>query len=104
MASPTPSEMRPNGLPPVTIMAAAVVAGLLVVGTVLALARSQPWLGLALEVPAMRVTKAEGPATEVLLGTVVKEITGGGESMELEPLDLVTEPDGAMGDYATYRR
>lgn len=95
-------------LPPVTIMAAALLIGLTVAVGVTYLALDQPWLGLQLSGDetgkAVIVRRAEGPALAIPAGTILTEIAGGGDSLVLEPLDVVAEPDGAMGTYATYRR
>ncbi len=104
-SSPSPLR-RPGGLPPAAVMSAAVVAGLAVVGLVLMLAHRQPWLGLALK-PAdgggAVVAASSGPASGIKPGTVSTAVSGSSGTVRLRALDLVAEPDGAMGDYETYR-
>jgi signal transduction histidine kinase len=94
-------------LPPVTILAVAVVLGLAVVASVLMLALAQPWLGLKFAVGkdgTPVVVGASGPGKTVPLGTQAAEIRGGADAMTLEPLDLMIEPDGVIEDYDTYRQ
>ena len=79
-----------------------------VAGAVLAMQR--PWLGLELKPAAEGVgvvvaqAAATGPAADLPPGTRVVEVEGGEDRMELTAFDLTAEPDGAMGDYVTYRR
>ena len=95
-------------LPPITILMMAVALGVAVVVIVTLLAQQRPWLGLSL-VPAADdsgavVNKSRGPSAGVPEGAIISKMTNGREEIELSPLDLTVEPDGAMGDYATYRR
>jgi signal transduction histidine kinase len=104
----TPSPSQPGiRLPPVTILAGAIVLGLALVASVLMLALAQPWLGLEFTVGkdgTAVVVSASGPGKDVPLGTQVAKITGGADAMALEPLDLTIEPDGVIEDYDTYRQ
>jgi signal transduction histidine kinase len=50
------------------------------------------------------VSNSKGPAAAIPHGTVLAAIENDHDRVELTPFDLTTEPDGAMGDYATYRR
>ncbi len=95
----------PFRLPPVPFLALALALGLAVAVVSTWLALQPGWLGLRLRwtEEGARVERAVGPAAEVPVGTVVTEIEGGGERLEFEALDFVTEPDGMMGDYGTYR-
>ncbi|QTN31454.1 hypothetical protein HZ994_03625 [Akkermansiaceae bacterium] len=95
-------------LSPITVLAAAVGIGLAVCATVVWLAQHQPWLGIKLAPTAdgrgAVVVSSEGPGSALPAGTVVLELSDSADSMVLEKLDLVVEPDGMMGDYGTYRR
>ena len=97
--------MRLNAAPSLLLALAALVAAFIAFGAIYA-ALSQPWTGLALGVQGERVvaTSARGPAAGLPRGVEVEGLSGGGQDVRLEPLDLAPEPDGAMGDYATYRR
>ena len=99
---------RSTRVPPVTILAASAVVGLVVAVVVTALALGRPWLGLSLvatvDGKGAVVEKAVGPSAEIPLGTVIFSVSGGGDSLEFEPKDFTVEPDGMMGDYGTYRR
>lgn len=97
---------RSGGLPPVAVMSAAMAVGLAVMGMVLAIAHRQPWLGLALRPAAdgvVVVAGSSGPGAGIAPGTRIGAVSGNGETIRLRALDLVAEPDGAMGDYETYR-
>jgi len=99
-----------NGSPlriaPLPLLALAVVLGLTVVVTVVVLAQKRPWLGIDLKPSSegVRVVAAEGPAAAIPPGTVLKSVENAEEQLELTAFDLTTEPDGAMGSYANYRR
>ena len=97
--------MRFNAAPSLLLALAALVAAFIAFGAIYA-ALSQPWTGLALGVQGERVvaTSARGPAAGLPRGVEVEGLSGGGQDVRLEPLDLAPEPDGAMGDYATYGR
>lgn len=97
--------MRLKAAPSLILSFAALIAAIVAFGTINA-ALVQPWTGLTLAPQGERVVviAATGPATGLPRGAVVEGISGGGQGLRLEPLDLVPEPDGAMGDYATYRR
>ncbi len=75
------------GIPPMTTITAAIVVGLAVAALVTVLALRQPWLGLR-----------DGSLSSWA------SISDGSKSMDFEKLDFTIEPDGAMGDYATYDR
>lgn len=99
---------RLSRIPPIPLLGAAAAFGVAVVAVAAWLALQPAWLGLRLAAAAdgrgAVVEAARGPASEVPPGVVVTAFEGGGDRLELEPLDLVTEPDGMMGDYATYAR
>ncbi|MFH1497967.1 MAG: ATP-binding protein [Verrucomicrobiota bacterium] len=60
---------------------------------VIRLATTQPWLGLRLSAPIAQPV-AGGPASALPEGAVVVAITGdNGDRIELEPTDLLEEPD-----------
>ncbi len=103
---PSPTR-HPFTIAPVTLLALALAMGVAVVVVVTLLAHQQPWLGLKLapvEEGAGAVARAaKGPAAAIPPGTILLTIAAGEETMELRALDLTTEPDGALGDYATYR-
>jgi len=108
MASLATATRQSFRLPPVTLLAAALALGLGVCAAVAFLAHKQPWLGLKLvaagEGPGAVVRVSEGPSAGIPEGLVLSSVAGGGDRMRLLRLDLTTEPDGAMGDFATYRR
>lgn len=68
------------------------------------IALSQPWLGLDLAVTdgAITVMQAQGPAQDIPKGSIITTIKSSAGSLTLEPLDLTTEPDGAMGTYSNW--
>ncbi|GAA5482808.1 hypothetical protein Hsar01_02032 [Haloferula sargassicola] len=86
-------------------MGAAVAIGLAVVGMVTMIAHRQPWLGLSLKPSAdgALVAASAGPAAGIGRGAEIEAVSGKGGTVRLRALDLVAEPDGAMGDYGTYR-
>src|SRR5690606_10559417 len=96
-------------LPPVTVLTLALVVGLGVAVLATVLAHERPYLGLKLALPpdaaaGVVVAKSGGPARNVPPGTRIVAISGGGDTVELEPLDLITEPDGALGAFSLYDR
>ncbi len=96
-------------LPPITVLALALVVGLGVAALATVLAHERPYLGLKLSVPpddspGAVVVAAKGPAASLPPGTRIVAISGGGETVEPEPLDLITEPDGALGSFSLYDR
>jgi signal transduction histidine kinase len=97
--------MRLKAAPSLILSLAALVAAVMALGVMYA-ALAQPWTGLTLGAQGERVIviAATGPATGLPPGAEVEALSGGGERIRLEPLDLTLEPDGAMGDYANYRR
>ena len=90
------------------LLAATMALGIGVVMVVTFLAHRQPWLGLELaptkDGTGAVVRAATGPSAELPPGTIITAIANQAESIHLSSLDLTTEPDGAMGDYATYRQ
>ncbi len=85
---------------PRAILAGALAISIAVLVTIVVLAQAQPRLGIALGIGEDGETitiEREG-----LAALEVHEVSGGGESVLLEPLDLAIEPDGAMGTYRTY--
>jgi hypothetical protein len=102
--APTGSRFR---LAPVTLFAMAIALGIGVVVVVTLLAHQQPWLGLKLAPAAdggAVVRTAKGPSTDIPKGTVFMAVESEHDRMDLLPLDLITEPDGALGDFTTYQR
>ncbi len=95
-------------IPPAGLLAASAVCGLLVAAAVMMLALDRPWLGLRLVAApggqGALVVASEGPSRGIPPGTVLSGISNGGGAVEFEALDFITEPDGMMGDYGTYRR
>ncbi len=95
-------------IPPVSVLAAALVFGLAVMALVLMFTLGQPWLGLKFVVSpdgkGATVIQSEGPAAGIPVGTVLEKVEGAADSMDLETLDLTIEPDGVIPDYDTYRR
>lgn len=94
-------------LPPVAILAAAVILGLAAVAGVMMLALAQPWVGLKFAADndgTAVVMRAGGPGKHVPVGTQVVEIKSSVDAMKLQPLDLTIEPDGVIPDYDTYQR
>lgn len=103
-----PLEVRTRlRLPPLKMLTGALVIGLAVVVLVCVIAHQRPWLGLKFSAAkggkGAVVMASEGPGRGVPVGTVVMKIGSGQEEMEIEALDLTIEPDGVIGDYATYR-
>ncbi len=87
-----------------TLITAAVAVGLTVVAGVTVLALRQPWLGIEFS-----ISSADGGVVALsqdgkveLKGPLV--FSNSEDSVELEALDLATEPDGTMSTYAVYRR
>lgn len=97
--------MRLKVAPSLILSLAAVVAAIVAFGTLYA-ASMQPWTGLRLGVQGDSVTviAARGPASGLTRGAIVESLADKSREIDLEPLDLAAEPDGAMGDYATYSR
>jgi signal transduction histidine kinase len=94
-------------LPPVSILALAVVVGLAVMGVVTLLALRQPWLGLDFSTGSegkVMVASAKGPGRGIPVGTVIAKVGSASDEMDLEALDLLAEPDGVIPDYDAYRR
>ncbi|MBT63011.1 MAG: hypothetical protein CML13_07345 [Puniceicoccaceae bacterium] len=83
--------------------------GIAVIAVVTFLALQRPWLGLRLgpmpeNAPGASVRASMGPSAAIPVGSVLIQIETDTDQIELSSLDLTVEPDGAMGDYATYRR
>lgn len=97
--------MRLRAAPSLILSFAALVAALVAIGVTYA-ALSQPWMGLTLAPDGYRVVvvAAKGPASGLPLGAEVVSLSGSGRDIRLEPLDLVPEPDGTMGEFTTYHR
>lgn len=93
--------MRLNAAPSLLLALAALVAAFIAFGAIYA-ALSQPWTGLALGVQGERVvaTSARGPAAVLPWGVEVEGLSGGGQDVRLEPLDLAPEPDGGLQERA----
>ncbi|MGD7653687.1 MAG: ATP-binding protein [Verrucomicrobiales bacterium] len=93
--------------PPASLLAAAAGVGLLVAVVVTLLALGRPWLGLELTAApggaGALVVSSGGPSRGIGPGTVLVGISNGRDAVAFEALDFITEPDGMMGDYATYR-
>ena len=91
--------------PPVVLAAVALVCGLAVAATVLALVLRQPWLGVGLRVDDGRIVVASvhpaGPAARA--GLEPQRPLAGWGGLEAEPVDLVEEPD-MLGDHAAFDR
>ena len=95
-------------LPPLKLLILAVALGVGLIMVVTFLALRPPWLGLKLG-PAESgagavVLASEGPSAAIPEGAVMTSVANERDRTELSRLDLTTEPDGAMGDYTTYRR
>lgn len=98
--------MRQNVEPALVLSVAALIA-LTMTAAVLFFALNQPWLGLSLtldEAQRVTVVHSQGPAKPVRPGSVLTALSAGTTTVELEAIDLVVEPDGAMGTYPNYRR
>ncbi|MBB5350781.1 signal transduction histidine kinase [Haloferula luteola] len=82
------------------------ILGVIVLGVVVGLAHQQPGLGmrlgLASDTRAVVAMNTAGPSAAVPVGTPLVAIQGGGDRMDLRPLDLTIEPDGSMGTYEIY--
>lgn len=93
---------------PIPVIAIAVALGVAVVAVVTLLAHQRPWLGIKLgpapEGSGALVVSAKGPTTEIPPGAVLVSVESARDRLELTAFDLTVEPDGAMGDYPTYRR
>jgi len=79
----------------------------LATGVVLTLlATDRPWLGLRLAFdPVLNVavvTRAEGPAAAIPVGTALTEIAADGRGMRLMAGDFILETDGVLATYADY--
>ncbi len=94
-------------LPPITVLAAAVVLGVAVAVVVVLLTHRQPWIGLELESAAdgkgAVVVEANGPGRDIPPGTVLTRVTNGTDAIDLLALDLTIEPDGVIHEYWNYR-
>lgn len=92
--------MRHRGVAPLGILAGAFGIGISFVLIITFLSLNQPYLGVGFSTSAdgkhVFVGK-QGSVPEKVSGIVSPE-----GSMDLLPLDLTIEPDGAMGDYKTY--
>lgn len=95
-----------NTLSPLAMLSTATLLGLAMTVWVTLLATGQPWLGLQLS-PAkaggLEVMQAGAATAGLPVGTVLVSIADAADRLRFEPIDLVAEPDGAMGDYASYR-
>ena len=103
-----PPNLRPQ-IPPITILTIALGLGVAVVAIVTLLALQRPWLGLKLkplpdQTVGARVQASSGPTAHIPVGTILIRAETASEQIELRALDLTVEPDGAMGDFASYRR
>lgn len=103
MTSETGTPPPRFGIAPMTLMTAAVAVGLAVVTTITVLALQQPWLGLKFS------NSSDGGLIALERGGNMKVegilvLSNESQTVELEPLDLAMEPDGAMGTYEVYRR
>lgn len=90
---------------PISILSAATLFGFAIVLLITLVAVERPWLGLNLglnDQDRIQVRSSLGPAAGIPPGTDLKSLSDGAETMTLVPSDLTIEPDGAMGDYATY--
>lgn len=90
-------------------MAVALSIGLAVSGWSLFVALSQPWMGLRLGLAEgskdrIVVESARGPSKDIPVGTQVFALKSEKKRIDLEPFDLITEPDGIMKDFAEYDR
>ncbi|WP_411846940.1 ATP-binding protein [Roseibacillus persicicus] len=96
-------------LPAKTWMAVALAIGMVVAGWSTFIAASQPWMGLRLGLAEgsesqIVVVTAKGPSQHIPVGTEVVALESMKHRIELEPFDLITEPDGLMKDFAEYGR
>ncbi|MDP0491972.1 MAG: ATP-binding protein [Verrucomicrobiota bacterium JB023] len=106
---PRPIKRLPLQLPAKTWLTLALFIGLTVSGVSLFFALSQPWLGLELALAEddperIVIEAATGPSAHLPIGAEVTSLEADGKRLTLEPLDLITEPDGMMKDYAEYDR
>ena len=93
---------------PTRLLALALVVVLAVMVGATVYAASQPWLGLRITFDARAggavVQSAERPSAQIPVGTVITTVSGGGQTLRLEPKDLTGQVDGSFGPYAEYQR
>ncbi|VCU70352.1 Redox sensor histidine kinase response regulator DevS [Pigmentiphaga humi] len=99
--------MKIPAIAPGTRLAASTAFGLIVVGLVIAMAASRPWLGLALAWDASSgtalVAASTGPAGSIPAGTRLVSVSAGGPAHVFSALDSTIEPDGNLATYTEYR-
>lgn len=97
--------MTGRSFSPLAWLAAAALYAFLLSATVIVLAIRQPWLGAGFAADAngaVTVRTATGPAAAIPPGTLVAEISGGGETVVPVARDLIPETDGVLETYAIY--
>lgn len=92
-------------LTPISILSVATLIGFGTLLIITLVAVERPWLGLTFSVGdqgQILVRTSQGPAIDIIPGTVMKSLSSGADTVELMASDLTAEPDGAMGTYAAY--
>jgi two-component system sensor histidine kinase DevS len=95
-----------RNITPMFVISIAMLIGLAVSIGVSLIAIETSWLGLSLAPGAdghIAVRNARGPSSAIPVRTTLVSIASESRNIELKPLDLTIEPDGAMGNYETYR-
>jgi len=98
-------QMSIKATPSLILSMSALVAAAVAIAMIFA-ALDQPWTGLSLASRdnAVVIVSARGPSNGLPQGAVVESLSSQAHTVRLEPIDVAPEPDGAMGDYGTYRR
>ncbi|MDZ4375147.1 MAG: ATP-binding protein [Phenylobacterium sp.] len=93
---------------PMRLLLLAVLLVAAVIGGAIAFSVSQPWLGLGLSwdqrAGGMVVRTATGPAADVPVGAIIRDVRAGGDRLAFEPLDLTGQVDGVFGPFAEFQR
>ncbi|TAJ68996.1 MAG: hypothetical protein EPO51_26100 [Phenylobacterium sp.] len=93
---------------PVRLLALALAFVAAVIAGVIGFSVNQPWLGLHMDFDARAggavVASAAGPGKAIPPGTVIVEVSAGGDRLRLERDDLTGQVDGSFGPFAEFQR
>jgi signal transduction histidine kinase len=93
---------------PLRLLAFALALCVAVAAASIGFSVSQPWLGLSMRwdpsVDGVVVRAAEGPAAAIPAGTVLVQVSGGGDRLAFERYDLTGQVDGSFGPFAEFQR
>ncbi|PZQ62586.1 MAG: hypothetical protein DI570_10100 [Phenylobacterium zucineum] len=93
---------------PLRLLAFALALCVAVAAVSIGFSINQPWLGLSMRydqaVDGAVVRAAQGPAAAIPVGTVLTEVSGGGQRLRFERYDLTGQVDGSFGPFAEFQR